>query len=113
CMTAPLKPSSLRSGELLDAGGSEETLVLTSDAEHPSLRSVLKDRLQPIYKFPLHTVPLQNLLWENASAKDIVSTLLNALIEKKPHIAVLSHVFPYTGTVLDLKELIDAANKEN
>jgi selenocysteine lyase/cysteine desulfurase len=38
---------------------------------------------------------------------------LNALIEKKPHIAVLSHVFPHTGTVLDLKELIAAANKEN
>jgi selenocysteine lyase/cysteine desulfurase len=86
---------------------------LTTDAEHHSLRSVLEDRLRPIYRFRLETLPVQSLLWNNASPKDIVSTVLNGLTEKKPDIAVLSHVFPDTGIVLDLKEVIDAANKEN
>ncbi len=100
-------------GELLDARAAERTLVLTTDAEHHSVRNVLEDHLRPIYRFQLETVPLQNLLWNNASTKDIVSTLLNVLIEKKPHIAVLSHVFPDTGIMLDLKELIDAASKQD
>lgn len=100
-------------GEVLDARRGRATLVLSTDAEHNSLRSVLKDHLQPTYRFQLETVHVQNLLWNNASMKDIVSTLLNALRENKPQIAVFSHVFPYTGIVLDLKELIDAANKEN
>jgi selenocysteine lyase/cysteine desulfurase len=100
-------------GELLDARGAETTLVLTTDAEHHSLRSVLEDRLRPIYRFRLEILPVQSLLWNNASPKDIVSTVLNGLTEKKPDIAVLSHVFPGTGIVLDLKEVIDAANKEN
>jgi selenocysteine lyase/cysteine desulfurase len=100
-------------GELLDARGAEPTLVLTTDAEHRSVRDTLQERLQPIYRFKLETISMQKLLWNNASSKEIVSALVKALVENKPDIAVLSHVFPDTGIVLDLKELIDAAQKEN
>jgi selenocysteine lyase/cysteine desulfurase len=100
-------------GELLDERRNEATLVLTTDAEHHSVRSLLEDRLKPMYQFNLEVVPVQSLLWSKASTKEAVSTLLDALKEKKPDIAVLSHVFPDTGIVLDLKELIDAAHKEN
>jgi selenocysteine lyase/cysteine desulfurase len=100
-------------GEVLDTRRDQATLILTTDAEHHSVRSLLEDRLKPIYEFDLEVVPIQNLLWSKASTKETVSTLLNALKEKKPAIAVLSHVFPDTGIVLDLKELIDAAHAEN
>jgi selenocysteine lyase/cysteine desulfurase len=100
-------------GELLDARGGEATLILTTDAEHHSVRSLLEDHLKPIYHFNLEVVPIQTLLWSKASTKEAVSTLLNALKERKPDIAVLSHVFPDTGMVLDLKDLSDAAYKEN
>ena len=100
-------------GELLDARGAQPTVVLTSDAEHRSVRAVLEDRLQPIYRFQLETVALQGLLWNGASASEIVSTLVQACLEKKPDVAVLSHVFPDTGIVLDLRELIDTARKKD
>ena len=99
-------------GELLDARGARPTVVLTTDAEHRSVRAVLEDRLQPIYRFRLETVPLQSLLWNGASASEIVATLVGVCLEKKPDVAVLSHVFPDTGIVLDLKELIDTARKK-
>jgi selenocysteine lyase/cysteine desulfurase len=100
-------------GELLDARGAQPTVVLTSDAEHRTVRAVLEDRLQPIYRFRLETVALQGLLWNGASANEIVSTLVRVCLEKKPDIAVLSHVFPDTGIVLDLKELVDTARKKD
>ena len=100
-------------GELLDARGARPTVVLTSDAEHRSIRAMLEDRLQPIYRFGLETVALQGLLWNGRPANEIVSTLVRVCLEKKPDIAVLSHVFPDTGIVLDLKELIDTARKRD
>jgi selenocysteine lyase/cysteine desulfurase len=100
-------------GELLDARGARPAVVLTTDAEHRSVRAVLEDRLQPIYRFRLETVALQGPLWNGASASEIVSTLVRVCLEKKPDIAVLSHVFPDTGIVLDLKELIDTARKKD
>jgi selenocysteine lyase/cysteine desulfurase len=100
-------------GELLDARGAQPTVVLTSDAEHRSIRAMLEDRLQPIYRFGLETVALQGLLWNGRPANEIVSTLVRVCLEKKPDIAVLSHVFPDTGIVLDLKELIDTARKRD
>ena len=100
-------------GELLDARGARPTVVLTSDAEHRSIRAMLEDRLQPIYRFGLETVALQGLLWNGRPANEIVSTLVRVCLEKKPDIAVLSHVFPDTGIVLDLKELIDTARKKD
>ena len=100
-------------GELLDARGAQPTVVLTSDAEHRSLRAVLEDRLQPVYRFRLETVALQGPLWNGASAGEIVSTLVKACLEKKPDIAVLSHVFPDTGIVLDLKELIGTVRRND
>jgi selenocysteine lyase/cysteine desulfurase len=100
-------------GELLDARGARPTVVLTSDAEHRSIRAMLEDRLQPIYRFGLETVALQGLLWNGRPANEIVSTLVRACLEKKPDIVVLSHVFPDTGIVLDLKELIDTARKKD
>ncbi len=100
-------------GELLDARGAQPTLILTTDAEHRSLRNTVERRLQPIYRFGLETVPIQPLLWNNASPGEIVSALVQVCIEKKPDIAVLSHVFPDTGIVLDLKDLIDKARAEN
>jgi selenocysteine lyase/cysteine desulfurase len=100
-------------GELLDARGARPTVVLTTDAEHRSVRAVLEGRLQPIYKFRLETVALQRPLWNGVSASEIVSTLVNACVEKKPDIAVLSHVFPDTGILLDLKGLIDTARKKD
>jgi hypothetical protein len=100
-------------GEVLDTRRDQPTLILTTDAEHHSVRSLLEDRLRPIYDLELEVVPIQNLLWSKASTKETVSTLLNALKETKPNIAVLSHVYPDTSTVLDLKELIDAAHAEN
>jgi selenocysteine lyase/cysteine desulfurase len=99
-------------GELLDARGAQPTVVLTTDAEHGSVRAVLEDRLKPIYGFRLETVALQSLLWNSVSGNEIVSTLVKACLEKKPDIAVLSHVFPDTGIVLDLKELIDTARNK-
>jgi selenocysteine lyase/cysteine desulfurase len=98
-------------GELLDARGAQPTVVLTSDAEHGSVRAVLEQRLQPIYRFQLESVALQSLLWNSVSPSEIVSTLVKVCLEKKPDIAVLSHVFPDTGIVLDLKGLIDTARK--
>jgi selenocysteine lyase/cysteine desulfurase len=100
-------------GELLDARGARPTVVLTSDAEHRSIRAMLEDRLQPIYRFGLETVALQGLLWNGRPANEIVSALARVCLEKKPDIAVLSHVFPDTGIVLDLKELIDTARKKD
>jgi selenocysteine lyase/cysteine desulfurase len=100
-------------GELLDARGAQPTVVLTSDAEHRSIRAMLEDRLQPIYRFGLETVALQGLLWNGRPANEIVSTLVRVCLEKKPDIAVLSHVFPDTGIVLDLKELIDTVRKKD
>jgi selenocysteine lyase/cysteine desulfurase len=99
-------------GELLDARGTQPTLVFTTDAEHRSIGDVL-ERLRLIYGFKLETVAIQSLLWANVSSSEIVSTLLKVCLEKKPDIAVLSHVFPDTGIVLDVKELIDRARKEN
>jgi selenocysteine lyase/cysteine desulfurase len=100
-------------GELLDARGARPAVVLTSDAEHRSIRAMLEDRLQPIYRFGLETVALQGLLWNGRPANEIVSTLVRVCLEKKPDIVVLSHVFPDTGIVLDLKELVDAARKND
>ncbi len=100
-------------GELLDARGTQPTVVLTSDAEHRSVRAVLEDRLQPVYRFRLDTVALQGPLWNGASAGEIVSTLVKECLVKKPDIAVLSHVFPDTGMVLDLKDLIDTVRKKD
>ena len=100
-------------GELLDARGAQPTVILTTDAEHRSVRAALEQRLQSIYRFRLETVALQSLLWTNVSASEIVSTLVKVCLEKKADIAVLSHVFPDTGIVLDLKELIDAARQQD
>jgi selenocysteine lyase/cysteine desulfurase len=99
-------------GEVLDARGAQPTVILTSDAEHRSVRAALEKRLQPLYRFRLEICPVQSLLWTNASGQEIVDTLVNACLEKKADVAVLSHVFPDTGVVLDIKELIDAARKQ-
>ena len=100
-------------GELLDARGAQPTVILTTDAEHRSVRHVLEQRLQPLYRYRIETVALQKLLWTNVSAGEIVDTLVEACREKKADIAVLSHVFPDTGIVLNLKGLIDTARREN
>jgi selenocysteine lyase/cysteine desulfurase len=99
-------------GELFDARGANPTVVLTTDAEHKSLRYVLEEHLQPIYQFQLETVSIQGRLWNNAPPREIVATLLQACIDKKPDIVLLSHVFPDSGVSLDLKELIDGVRKE-
>ena len=100
-------------GELLDSRGTQPAVIVTSDAEHRSVRSTLEERLQPIYRFGLETVPVQNLLWNNAPSSQVVAAIVQFLADKKADIAVLSHVFSGTGAVLDLKELIDAARKQN
>ncbi len=99
-------------GEILDARGASSTVVLTTDAEHKSLRCVVEDHLKPIYQFKSETVPIQSLLWNNAPTREIVANLLQACVDHKPDVFVLSHVFPDSGVILDLKELIDGARKE-
>ena len=98
--------------EILDARGANSTVILTTDAEHKSVRRVVEEHLQPIYQFQLETVPVQNRLWNNVPSREIVAHLLKACIDKKPDIVVLSHVFPDSGVILDLKELIDGVRKE-
>lgn len=99
--------------ELLEARQGKLTLVLTSDAEDASLHRVIEGVLKPTYPFQLHTVPIQDALWNNASQDEIIAALVKSCIEKRPDIVVLSHVFPDTGVVLNLKQLIDAVRKEN
>ena len=84
-------------GEILDARGANPAVVLTTDAEHKSLRCVVEEHLKPIYQFNSEIVPIQNLLWNNAPSREIVANLIKACVDKKPDIFVLSHVFPDSG----------------
>jgi selenocysteine lyase/cysteine desulfurase len=88
--------------------GLQRTLVLvTTDADYPSVGDYLMKGLQSRYPLNVERVKIHEAIWNGESAERIVETIVNFCRDKKPDIICLGHVSYTCGFVIDVKTVID------